>query len=320
MKFLDGTDATAEIKKHVGESKGMRLAVAFWGEGAAKDLGLLEKGEAAAVICNLKMGGTNPKEIRALMKSGVRVSQCDTLHGKVYLFDRLVIVGSSNASANGLSLEGAALSGWHEANLVSDNSDVYAAASGWFDKLPAEKIEEKDLKAAEDAWSRRRRAARPNWPEDNPLPQNLVEALRNYPKKFTGQRIYLCAYSEERDAAGYRAFEQWRETRADYSERLDFFQEWPELPDFADLVCFYVGPRGGVRFDGFWEMPESRQEFEYNETNIQLCWKKDDINGISEVGPLNEWRPVLRQFIRDKFDGGWGAFMDLGEFSEKYLQ
>jgi hypothetical protein len=27
---------------------------------------------------------------------------------------------------------------------------------------------------------------------------------------------------------------------------------------FADLVCFYVGPRGGVRFDGFCEMPEFR--------------------------------------------------------------
>jgi hypothetical protein len=56
MKFLDGTDATAEIKKHVGEFKKARMAVAFWGEGAAEDLGLLKMGEAAAVICNLKMG------------------------------------------------------------------------------------------------------------------------------------------------------------------------------------------------------------------------------------------------------------------------
>ena len=56
MKFLNGRDATAEIKKHVGESKVVRMAVAFWGEDAAKDLGLLKKGEAAAVICNLKMG------------------------------------------------------------------------------------------------------------------------------------------------------------------------------------------------------------------------------------------------------------------------
>ena len=116
----------------------------------------------------------------------------------------------------------------------------------------------------------------------------LVEALRKYPKKFTGQRIYLCAYSEVRDAVGKRAFEQVkRGMGADYLERLDFFQEWPELPDFADLVCFYVGRR--VRFDGFCEMPEFRPKVEYD---IQLCWNKDDISaddisGIAEVGPLN---------------------------------
>jgi hypothetical protein len=322
MKFLDGTAATAEIKKHVGDSKKARMAVAFWGKGAAKDFGLLEKREAATVICNLKMGGTNPKEIRALLDGGVHVSQCDTLHGKVYLFDKpLVIVGSSNASANGLSLQGTELSGWHEANLVSDNPDVYADASDWFDKLPAKKIEEEDLVAAKDAWSRKRRSAGLNWPK--PLPKNLIEALREYPEKLMEKRIYLCAYSEQIDADGARAFAQAkksREMRADDLERLDCFQEWPELPDSADLVCFYVGPRGGVRFDGFYEMPESRQESTYRNTTIQLCWKKDDISGISEAGPPNEWRPALRQFQRDKFDNGWRAFMDLGEFSEKYLQ
>jgi hypothetical protein len=324
MKFLDGTDATVEIKKHVGESKEVRMAVAFWGEGAAEDLGLLKKREAAAVICNLKMGGTNPKEIRALMDGGVRVSQCDTLHGKVYLFDRLVIVGSSNASANGLSLQGTELSGWHEANLVSDNPDVYADASGWFDNLPAEKIEEKDLVAAEDAWSRRRRSARLNWPKDNPLPKNmtLIEALRKYPEKFMGKRIYLCAYSKQIDADGDSALAQAknsREMRADDLERLDCFQEWPELPDFADLVCFYVGPRGGASFDGFFAMPETRQEFKSKKTTIQLCWLKDDISDVSEVGSLNEWKPVLLQFKRDKLGDDVGAFMDLGEFSKKYL-
>lgn len=326
MKFLDGTYATAEIKKHVGESKKVRMAVAFWGEGAAEDLGLLKKREAATVICNLKMGGTNPKEIRALRDGGVRVSQCDTLHGKVYLFDRLVIVGSSNASANGLSLQGTELSGWHEANLVSDNPDVYADASGWFDNLPAKEIEEEDLVAAEDAWSRRRRAGIDRRPKNNPLPKNmtLVNALRKYPEKFTGQRIYLCAFSEWMDADGDRAFAQAKriaksEIGADYSKRLDCFQEWPELPNFADLVCFYVGPRGGVYFYSFCEMPETRDEFKSKKTTIQLCLSKDDISGISDIGPLNEWKPVLLQFKRDEFGDDGGAFMDLGEFSKKYL-
>jgi hypothetical protein len=79
------------------------MAVAFWGDGATKGLGLDKKrGEVATVICNLKSGGTNPNEIRELWKANINPLQCDKLHGKVYLFDDCVIIGSSNASSNGL--------------------------------------------------------------------------------------------------------------------------------------------------------------------------------------------------------------------------
>jgi phosphatidylserine/phosphatidylglycerophosphate/cardiolipin synthase-like enzyme len=101
MKFLDGAAATEEIKKLTVSSKNARLAVAFWGDGATAGLGLIEKGKSATIICNLKSGGTNPQEIQKLLDNNISVKQCDTLHGKVYLFDDHVILGSSNASANG---------------------------------------------------------------------------------------------------------------------------------------------------------------------------------------------------------------------------
>jgi PLD-like domain len=318
MKFLDGADATALIKELVCKSGAVRLAVAFWGVPAAENLGLLRKGKAANVICNLKMGGTNPKEIRALKDSGVRVSQCDTLHGKVYLFDHSLIVGSSNASANGLSLQGEELSGWHEANLYSDNQDVYDAASRWFNDLPTKDITDEDLYAAQDAWSRQRRSAIPNWLKDHPLAKNktLVEVLRENPEAFTGERIYVCAYSVQMSPDGNRAVEKaQREMGANY----DGFQDWPELPDRADLVCFYLPPGRRIRFEGFCAMPEPRQEFKYRNTTIQLCLIKHDIRGMLNKGPLNEWTPALRRFAEENFNDDGRAFMDLGEFSETYL-
>ncbi len=119
MKFLDGQTATAEIKELVRGSKNVRMAVAFWGEGATEKLGLAKKGKDLTVICNLATGGTNPREIECLMKNEVAVLQCDKLHGKVYLFDNdTLVIGSSNASANGLALQGAQLAGWHEANVL----------------------------------------------------------------------------------------------------------------------------------------------------------------------------------------------------------
>jgi hypothetical protein len=112
MKFLDGKAATAEIKTFISASKKARIAVAFWGAGATEELGFDRESGDVTVICNLMSGGTNPKEIRRLRKHDVVVRQCDTLHGKVYLFDdETVIIGSSNASANGLAFQGKELVG-----------------------------------------------------------------------------------------------------------------------------------------------------------------------------------------------------------------
>jgi phosphatidylserine/phosphatidylglycerophosphate/cardiolipin synthase-like enzyme len=102
------------------------------------------------------MGGTNPAEIRALMNAGVHVSQSDILHAKVYLFDNQVIIGSSNASANGLSLQGGETSGWIEANVFCDEAAFCQKASRWFAKLTTQIITEDDLKNAEEIWLRRR--------------------------------------------------------------------------------------------------------------------------------------------------------------------
>jgi hypothetical protein len=322
LKFLDGKAVTPEIKKHVTESENVRIAVAFWGEDAAKELGLLEKGEAATVICNLKSGGTNPKGIRALMEARIRVTQCDKLHGKVYLFDKWLVLGSSNASANGLSLQGAELSGWHEANMISDDAAIYADATAWFGTLPQQVITEPDLVAAEEAWSRRRHS---DLPPDGPNNQTLIEALKHRRTEFVDRRIYICAYSSWMDADADHALKLARDSVSKQEwEQLSAFEDWPDLPDSADLVCFYIGPRGGVMFDGFWAMPEERQVVNYKKTQITLCQKKEKIRGISRVGLLSAWRTPLIRFKQDYFSDGntdddTGAYMELGEFSKRYF-
>jgi phosphatidylserine/phosphatidylglycerophosphate/cardiolipin synthase-like enzyme len=137
MRFLNGEETTAEIVKLAKSSKKVRMAVAFWGNGATKGLNLGRSGYTVNVDCNLKSGGTNPHEIENLQTNGVVVQQRDTLHGKVYLFDKEVIVGSSNASANGLALQGNEISGWHEANMITDDRSIHDAAEKWITNLNA---------------------------------------------------------------------------------------------------------------------------------------------------------------------------------------
>jgi hypothetical protein len=80
MEFLDGNEASAKIRALIGASRKVRMAVAFWGDGATTELGLEAIGAAATLICNLKSGGTNPHEIRKLLNAGVTVRQSDILH------------------------------------------------------------------------------------------------------------------------------------------------------------------------------------------------------------------------------------------------
>jgi aconitase B len=261
MRFLDGAGTVETIAELTAKSRNARMAVAFWGEGAAKNLRLLTKRSAATVICNLRSGGTNPKEIRSLMAAGIHVSQCDTLHAKVYLFDNHVIIGSSNASANGLSFQGTEVAGWIEANVIFDEPAIYKVVYKWFQKLPTRKIEEDDLKKAAEMWSRRRSVIHVKIAHGI----TLVDALEFDPASFKGLRIYLCAFSQWMDAAGEKALEKERQARTSLATRgsatnLSAFQDWPELPDEADLVCFFIGPRGGVYFNSFFQMPKQRQE------------------------------------------------------------
>jgi hypothetical protein len=270
------------------------------------------------------MGGTNPHEIRRLMNAGVRVRQWDSLHAKVYLFDGCAILGSSNASANGLAMEGREQSGWLEANILIDEPHLYKTISKWFDNLPARKIGDGDLEKAFEMWSRRRRI--------NPLPKKrpgatLVEAIKSNSAAFRDRRIYICAYLNYELSPDGKArlkaqndglAENQREQSA--SAKLDAFEDWPELPDDATLVCFYVGPRGGTEFQGFREMPMQRQEEKWNNKSLQYCFEVDEIQTFSEkkVGASAAWRKALVRFKHD-WKSPDGAFMDLGQFAQKYL-
>jgi hypothetical protein len=312
LKFLDGSAATAEIRRLVRLSNKVDMAVAFWGRGAAKELGLEAKGGAAQVICNLRTGGTNPDEIEKLIQSGVEVTQCDSLHGKLYLFDNCVIIGSSNASANGLALEGKELSGWQEANLLTDDGEVYKDAEKWLKSIPSQEITNQDLEQARDAFTRRRHAF-----FRRTTAGTLIDALKGHPEEFTSSRLYLCAYNEDLDRQQYAKIKRERVTKKDST--VSGFG-W-ELPNQADLICFWVGSRGGIRFDDFWERPGSQWE-SLGSHPVWYAKKQTTFAGYdsNSIGPIAEWKGAVNRFVKDVERDGNPWHMDLGIFGTKYLR
>lgn len=105
-------------------------AVAFWGTEGDTILGATGKSDLR-VVCNLSMGGTNPRVIEQLCAQGVMVRQNPLLHSKVYIGERKAVVTSANASINGLNLGPVEKPGWIEAGVVVPAS----MALGWFEQL-----------------------------------------------------------------------------------------------------------------------------------------------------------------------------------------
>ena len=107
MRFLAGADIQTQVRMIASRTGEVMAAVAYWGSGAAERTGLTQHNRPASVrvICDLLSGACNPAEIEALRALGVTVKTLDRLHAKVWIGEDDVIVGSANASRNGLPAE-----------------------------------------------------------------------------------------------------------------------------------------------------------------------------------------------------------------------
>lgn len=154
---------SAAIKNLLQSETRLHISVAFIGNGASQLIG--QQAKQVKIICNLTMGGTNPKEVANLIGrfGNDNVKQIDNLHAKLYIGTEYAIVGSANMSTNGLGIQPTAL---REAGykFKIDHQNEKDTAD-WFDTLwnEAKGITEKNLKDAEDKWNSRDRARNGDW-------------------------------------------------------------------------------------------------------------------------------------------------------------
>ena len=101
IKFL-ADDIWATIRSLSLKSKRTKVAVAYFGTNGSKQLEL-KSGDTLIVamgLNNVKTGQVDPNEIAKLFKKGVKIFTVQNLHSKIYLFDKHLIIGSSNVSSN----------------------------------------------------------------------------------------------------------------------------------------------------------------------------------------------------------------------------
>jgi hypothetical protein len=185
-KFLDDQDLGPAIRNLLQGSR-PRCAVAFWGDGASSALFPNKALPAdARIICDITMGGSNPKELRALgAPEDARIKHLRGLHAKVYISERGLIACSANASSNGIGF--LVVASLVEAGTFhGPESEAYSSAALWFESVwdRASIVDKTTLDDAQRAWNRKPRG--PSGPGRVPNPASLFDAVADNPSRFRG--------------------------------------------------------------------------------------------------------------------------------------
>lgn len=182
ISFLHGSSVLVEIKKLVGLESKADLAVAYWGAGAFETLGI-RGDKPVRILCDLMSAGCNPKEIEKTLtppySPKVEVKHVPRLHSKVYISGSSVIVGSPNASSNGLGEQP-----WSniEAAIFTDDATPVLDAQNWFNEIWLD--ETRSQKVTRSLIEKSKKVPRP------PLRSTFLEELVSNPHYF-GKSVTL---------------------------------------------------------------------------------------------------------------------------------
>lgn len=260
-EFVEGSHLLACIKADIEKSSTFSLAVAYWGKGAVSQFGLdsLSPEKSGVIICDLMSGSCNPDEINKLItlkNSNLEILMLDNLHAKIYWTPKSVVVGSSNASANGIGFEGEEVSGVIEGNLRTTNPDVIETVRKWFEKNSknAKPITKDHIQAAKKLW-KKRRADRPMKAKKS---ESFIDVLRSEPWRLADRKIRIWVYkSEDRTKAAEAALERVQQEFHD--KKIDAYELGLKDPLVdAGTIIFdmpYTKTEAVIKYDGtsFWQ-------------------------------------------------------------------
>ncbi len=212
------------------------------------------------------------------------------LHAKAWIGADDMIVGSANASANGLGAEGSESLHWRELGVRVSNKAVLGNAIAWFDNLwnDGRVIHEADLDLARRAWQRRRR--------DRPFAraaESLLEAAIVRPEDFEGRNIYVVVSSEEMSDASSNRLEKLSELAG---KQLYAFEDWPDIPIDATLICF-DSVDGKITLDQ--DAPIcSTTEHSAKRGKLRFVFMESSIQGLP-LGSTSTWIQRIKTFAKN---------------------
>ena len=261
MKFLTGDEIAREIKHLVNKRGKVRAAVAFWGSGAAEETGLASKGKGQ-ILCDLFSGACNPNEVRKLRDSGLEVRTLHGMHAKLWINGDSVILGSANASTNGLGFEQKTMTSAlrdipnTEVNILIRDRNLSKAAVDWFDCQwgQAKLITKQELKEAKSLWERRKRRGPGRVSDISILTAvNDSRLLRHF------SNLEVTAYINEASDEAEQIFE---EEKREYPEacNIGFYEVEEAIAPGTVYMDFTFSLAGKSKYHGMWKVMGTAQQ------------------------------------------------------------
>lgn len=235
MRFLSSQHILEQVQSLVCEDGDVLAAVAFWGRGAVEQTRIARKRNGCVrVLCDLFSGSCNPNEIQTLLNfSNVKVCTLHGMHAKVWANGDHVIVGSANASMNGLGFE-AGGSNVEAAVQLRDRAKAKQVRE-WFEEnwTDALEVNRQVLAEVNSVWDSRQ--------------NNASRRIMNY-------HIGAYVFSGELDDV---VETKWRERNPDADEsEYYYFEPEAAVPQpgtvILDFTCQKIG--GGFTFNDTWKI------------------------------------------------------------------
>jgi len=275
--LLAGRGILGEIRDLIEHASRLDLAVAYWGEGACRALRLEKcKAKNIRIVCDFRSGATNPDEIamiqRRLKNKHVVVKQMDRLHAKVYLSERRCVVGSANASTDGLGWEGPRTSNLIEACYSFDQrqKQEMREARTWFERTwrRASKITPTDVSAARRRFNERQKRRPLN--RRNPTSMlSLSEWMKDI-NDVKRRNILVFLMTRQLDKAERAALKQYQQATGQryitaYGDELS--RNWSlttilrDYPEDHYILEFWKGRKNRIYYDGAFYIPKTGSNF-----------------------------------------------------------
>ncbi len=312
--------APADIRHAINTAFGAgerRIAVPFWGLGSIEALGLDVCPPASAkILCNLSAGGCNPVVIQRLIERGFQVRALASLHAKVYLGSMSAVLGSANASSDGLGLAGD--DGWNEACVHIEDRVAVQQLGDWFDTLWDRAADLTDPHIARILLEQAERA--PAGLRVDPF--NLLDVLRANPRCLATKRVFVAL---DYEPYSRRVEKKVQRLRKQLGEDIDAWEDWTDMPPAAEILSFYYDRMSGdITFEGIYESPKDPAGSMDPETNGIYVSHTRRVLGTYELGDTEAWTRAVGLWRNTAFVKGRAQDKDLclslTDFALRYLQ